>query len=191
MARGKRRDYSSIVPADLNTEQLRAVVKSMANVANKRIWSLEKTGLLTESMAIKIESIRRKKNRFTAREMRWNINKKMSRSLLEESFFRIRDFLANPESRAGVVAKNRAERKRDYEQAQKKGYRGTPVQYYTAKNRLWQKVKEGLLSSDIAYYSFNSEDVNWIEYILNEADEGKGHTISLLEEAVIKWESEK
>lgn len=187
MPRGKRRDYSAVTPDDMTTPNLLGVVKQMANVANKRIWSLNKAGLLEQSGAAKMEAKRRHDKKVTP-GLRFRANKKMSREELEKLFFRLRDFLNNPESRAGYLGKKIAEDSKEYEKARSRGYKGGQKSFQKSVQRLWVLVREGLLSSDIAYYAMQTGGIDYIDYVVKEAEEGRGNSVNLLNDAISRWE---
>lgn len=187
MPRGHRRDYSAIDPDALTTSNLLGVVKQMANVANKRLWSLNKAGLLEQSGAAKVESKRRHDKRIS-QAMRFRANKKMSPEELKKQFFRLRDFLTNPESRVGHLVKKIAEESAQYREAAARGYKGSAKSFQKSVQRLWTLAREGILSSDIAYYAMQSGDLDFINYVCREAEEGRGNGVDLLNQAISDWE---
>lgn len=189
MPRGKRRDYSSIDPETLSVSGLRQVVKQMAAVADKRLLTLEKSGAYQLSSAVKIENKRRHQAANTPKlRFRRGIGK-MKESLLKDTFYRIRDFLVNPESNASTVLAKEEKRKEQYEKAKALGYRGSIAKLNKELNTLWTKVNEKLLSSDIAWYLQESYDIDAVKELVETLDynEKAGHDVKLLRYVKNLW----
>lgn len=189
MPKGKRRDYSSIDPETLSVSGLRQVVKQMAAVADKRLLTLEKSGAYQLSSAVKIENKRRHQAANTPKlRFRRGISK-MKESLLKDTFYRIRDFLVNPESSASVVLEKEEKRKAQYEKAKALGYRGSIAKLNKELNTLWTKVNEKLLSSDIAWYLQESYDIDAVKEVVETLDynEKAGHDVKLLRYVKNLW----
>lgn len=189
MPKGHRRDYSSIDPETLSVSGLRQVVRQMAAVADKRLLTLEKSGAYQLSSAVKMENKRRHQAANTPKlRFRRGIGK-MQESLLKEMFYRLRDFLVNPESNASTVLEKEKKRKEQYEKARELGYRGSIAKLNKELNSLWTKVNEKLLSSDIAWYLQESYDIDAIKEVVNSLDynEKSGHSVGLLRYAKNLW----
>lgn len=189
MPKGKKRDYSSIDPETLSVSGLRQVVRQMAAVADKRLLTLEKSGAYQLSSAVKMENKRRHQAANTPKlRFRRGIGK-MQESLLKEMFYRLRDFLVNPESNASTVLEKEKKRKEQYEKARELGYRGSIAKLNKELNSLWTKVNEKLLSSDIAWYLQESYDIDAIKEVVNSLDynEKSGHSVGLLRYVKNLW----
>lgn len=189
MPKGKRRDYSSIDPETLSVSGLRQVVRQMAAVADKRLLTLEKSGAYQLSSAVKMEN-KRRHQAANAPKLRFRRGiGKMQESLLRETFYRIRDFLVNPESNASTVLEKEKKRKEQYEKARELGYRGSIAKLNKELNSLWTKVNEKLLSSDIAWYLQESYDIDAIKEVVNSLDynEKSGHSVGLLRYVKNLW----
>lgn len=189
MPKGKKRDYSSIDPETLSVSGLRQVVRQMAAVADKRLLTLEKSGAYSLSAAVKMEN-RRRHQAANAPKLRFRRGiGAMKESLLKEAFYRIRDFLVNPESSASTVLEKEEKRKEQYEKARKLGYRGSIARLNKELNSLWTKVNEKLLSSDIAWYLQESYDLDVIREVVEllDHDEKAGHSVTLLRRVKKLW----
>lgn len=189
MPKGKRRDYSSIDPETLSVSGLRQVVKQMAAVADKRLLTLEKSGAYQLSSAVKIENKRRHQAANTPKlRFRRGIGG-MKESLLKDTFYRLRDFLVNPDSNASAVLEKEEKRKKQYEKARELGYRGSITALNKELNSLWTKVNERLLSSDIAWYLQESYDLQAIREAIDSLkyNEQAGHSVKLLRYAKNVW----
>lgn len=189
MPKGKKRDYSSIDPETLSVSGLRQVVRQMAAVADKRLLTLEKSGAYQLSSAVKMENRRRHQAANTPKlRFRRGIGK-MEESLLKETFYRIRDFLVNPESNAPTVLAKEEKRKAQYEKARELGYRGSITKLNKELNSLWTKVNEKLLSSDIAWYLQESYDIDAVKEVVETLDynERAGHDVRLLRYVKNLW----
>lgn len=138
-------DYSK-----LTKSELAKIVNRAAKAANQRLRSLEKSGFSTTSQAYKYAQSQRpqKKPRFRER-----VKADMDQTTLRHEFMQLREFLT---MKTSTPTGAKAAEIRGFETAKQRGFTGTSEQWTVNVKKYFAAVKEGLISSDVAYQAIIS-----------------------------------
>lgn len=135
---------------DYTVEELAAMNRKLANVANKRLAALEKTGFTKGAYkAAKAGLATQGREKFTG------ASKGKSRDFLTAEFIRMRSFLSSQTSTAHGVQEWKDN---VYKALVRNGFSGSPEELANLFNKYFTKELESSLGSDVAYVMIQSED---------------------------------
>lgn len=132
-------------PAELTKDELAKVVRKAAKAANQRLRSLERQGLSVRSGAYKYAQSQLPQTRPRFRE---RVTADMDQTTLRHMYMQLRNFISYKTSTPTGMMESQA---KGYETAKRQGFTGSAEDWEHNNRKYWQYVREGLLSSDVAY----------------------------------------
>ena len=141
-------------------EELQCIVRKAAKAANQRLRSLEQKGLSMESHAYKYAQSTTGKER-----PRFNERPKADIMTLRHQAAQLREYMTLKTSTPTGV---RAARAKGYETAKAAGFSGSVDQWAVWVEKFFAKVREGLLSSDVAYQAITQNNTDLLQEMIEE-----------------------
>ena len=160
------KDYFTVNPKDYNMKDLRKMVYNMSYNANRRISRIEKKGL--SSSAARLASKRYGLKNSAGFRFSTKLSK-LNQKQLENQFNILKEFMLSDSSTVRGAENEQRQSKlflKRYNLAKEKGFKGSAVKFQVMSNVLWTEVNEKRLSSDVAFYLIQSEDINLMNKIL-------------------------